>query len=546
MEWVAIGSALLSVLAPPAGQWKSLDANSERRQPVYYGKWPRELAIGVSPERPAAIEGGLRELLEENGAALARYLSKAIRGSAWEVEAWPIEDDLGQRVWAVARVRADPKSPWRFLAGEPIEGLVFPLTYDPKVPAHAKLLFADLLQYDDLYQKPLFGDCVWTDAEGLRARAAWLPAHAKRVLSDVVCRKISQPSRMADQPFTLVIGVSEKGAIRWPKGIRFLPERSKPPRIHLDASRVRFSEKFRDAYEEDVRVLAGTELAVFPKSGKRMRFTRKNSADPKNQLLLLISYLEERYAKLGIRTLRQPFVWRGIQQANLIAVLPGSLKGRANRPVVLADHIDTAFAEDTFRKTKTRVAVPGADDNVTAVASLLRAAEELAALPRKHDVWLVHLTGEEFPGDSLGARKFVSGLLAKKQDLGAVIQLDMIGYSRDRLNVFQISAGESRESQALASMAYSEAKQVAPRLKPMLRDRFDPKSYLYNTDGIVFSDNGYPVILLNEKLNAEEKIGRRHYHETTDTPDRIDWEFAVSISKVAIETVQRWAERGAK
>ena len=39
---------------------------------------------------------------------------------------------------------------------------------------------------------------------------------------------------------------------------------------------------------------------------------------------------------------------------------------------------------------------------------------------------------------------------------------------------------------------------------PTLRPRFDDKSYLYNTDGLVFEEAGYPVLFLNEHINRWE------------------------------------------
>lgn len=132
---------------------------------------------------------------------------------------------------------------------------------------------------------------------------------------------------------------------------------------------------FTAKYKRDIESLSAEKEVTFPISKKKMWFGRKSSADPDNELLDVVQYLEERYALLNITTRRQEFSWRGIPQANLIAVIPGSLSGRANLPVLMADHFDTAFAEDIFAQNGSRIAVPGADDNLSATATLLRAAE---------------------------------------------------------------------------------------------------------------------------------------------------------------------------
>jgi len=98
---------------------------------------------------------------------------------------------------------------------------------------------------------------------------------------------------------------------------------------------------------------------------------------------------------------RHRFMWRNITQNNVIAVLPAIAGYDNNTPVVLVDHMDTAFAqgmyayiyacmyvcmyicmyvcmyEDIFAKTHKRTSTPGADDNVSATCTLLRAADIL-------------------------------------------------------------------------------------------------------------------------------------------------------------------------
>ena len=88
---------------------------------------------------------------------------------------------------------------------------------------------------------------------------------------------------------------------------------------------------------------------------------------------------------------------------------------------MLGDHYDTAYMEDSYEKTRggtgARLAAAGADDNASATAALLQAAPVFMNLARQgrleRDVWLLHLTGEEFPADCLGARSFCQGLVEK-------------------------------------------------------------------------------------------------------------------------------------
>ena len=88
----------------------------------------------------------------------------------------------------------------------------------------------------------------------------------------------------------------------------------------------------------------------------------------------------------------------------------------------------------------------------------------------ERDVWLLHLTGEEFPSDCLGARHFCQALIEKtlalrvqgdgSVDLSTVTMagvyvMDMIAHNRDdALDIFQISPGAGAAALRLAYHAH--------------------------------------------------------------------------------------------
>ena len=83
---------------------------------------------------------------------------------------------------------------------------------------------------------------------------------------------------------------------------------------------------------------------------------------------------------------------------------------------------------------------------------------------------------------------------------------------------------------------------AAPELRAALRLRHDRRSYLYNTDGHIYSQLGYPVLLINEHINGLENLDRAHYHELSDKSDTLNWEYGVAVTKVAIEATARLIE----
>ncbi len=288
--------------------------------------------------------------------------------------------------------------------------------------------------------------------------------------------------------------------------------------------------------------------------------------------------------------------WRKSQhgrraERDLLVVIPGRNRGEA---VVLADHYDTAYMEDVYDTSTggsgARQASHGADDNHSATATLLLAAPIFLRLAREgqleRDVWLLHLTGEEFPSDCLGARRFCQWLIdrdlalelgkGERMDLSAarpvgVFVMDMIAHNRDDLrDVFQIAPGEGPEAARLAVHAHRasaawnalapgwnasperrgrpRSRRVAdpalvPEVAPHLaldgevRPPGDSHSALYNTDGQIFSDVGVPVVLFMENYD----VHRTGYHDTRDTMENIDLDYGAALAAIAIETVARVA-----
>jgi hypothetical protein len=278
-------------------------------------------------------------------------------------------------------------------------------------------------------------------------------------------------------------------------------------------------------------------------------------------------------------------------ERNILVVIPGKNRGQA---VVLGDHYDTAYMEDIYEKGRggsgARLAAHGADDNYSASATLLQAAPILLKLSKEgkleRDVWLIHLTGEEFPADCMGTRNFCRTLIEKnvrlkldndqfadfsKTVIMGVYVMDMIGHNRDSdQNIFQISPGKSAASLHLAWQAHLanmiwnnnthewnqsndrqhlgrgkriKGTEVIPEparflaIEGEVRTQYNPHSSLFNTDCQIYSDVGVPVVLFMENYD----INRTGYHDTKDTMENIDLDYGSAFAAIAIETVARVA-----
>jgi hypothetical protein len=275
-------------------------------------------------------------------------------------------------------------------------------------------------------------------------------------------------------------------------------------------------------------------------------------------------------------------------ERDLLISIPGRDRSQA---VIMADHYDTAYMYDVYHeKGSARIAAAGADDNHSATAALMLAAPVLLEMSRAGklgcDVWLVHLTGEEFPADCLGARHLVQHIVegrlrqripgGKTRDLSKVevkgaYVLDMVAHNNPHeRDVFQIAPGTGRPALWLAEQAHeaneiwnastavwnarssrrklhratrsNEGAVIPPpfRFLPVageVRLPVDPRSTLYNTDGLMFSDAGIPAVLFMENYD----INRSGYHDTHDTMENIDLDYGAAVTAIVIESVARTA-----
>jgi hypothetical protein len=280
------------------------------------------------------------------------------------------------------------------------------------------------------------------------------------------------------------------------------------------------------------------------------------------------------------------------EERDLIVIIPGRDRSRA---VIMADHYDTAYMEDVYGNDPghgARIAAAGADDNHSATAAMIHAFPVFCELSRTGqlgcDIWFVHLTGEEFPSDCLGARhlceRLVKGNLRVKLDsqswhdlsqvrVQGVYVLDMVAHNSDGApDIFQISPGEGPAALWLAYQAHlanelwngcspkwnrsssrrgrgrgrrsPEAGTVPamaehPQLCGQVRFPWEPGSTLFNTDGQIFSDAGIPVVLFMENYD----INRTGYHDTHDTMANIDLDYGSAVVAIAIEAVARAASQ---
>ncbi|PJJ60191.1 M28 family peptidase [Hymenobacter chitinivorans] len=232
-------------------------------------------------------------------------------------------------------------------------------------------------------------------------------------------------------------------------------------------------------------------------------------------------YIQQQLQAAGARLSEQPYAVQGNTYRNVL----GSF-GPENGPrLIIGAHYDVCGEQ------------PGADDNGTGVAALLELARLLGQQPSlPYRVDLVAYTLEEppfFRTKHMGSYVHAKSLHDAGVAVKGMVALEMLGYYDDRKHTQDYPVGPlklvygSRGNYVTVAQKFGNGRfgrQFARRYKAQAAlpvKRFKAPAWL---PGIDFSDHlnywqfDYPAVLLTDTAFYRNK----HYHEPTDTLDRLD------------------------
>lgn len=218
----------------------------------------------------------------------------------------------------------------------------------------------------------------------------------------------------------------------------------------------------------------------------------------------------------------------GLAFAGPALVPVATLLGRA-RLLRLGTLLSLASAA-AFIDIGRRKVVPGANDNLTAVAVLLAIARELAHRPLTGLRVLLVSTGAE---ESLleGMRAFGERHFASlPRERTRFICLDSVGSPELRLLEGEGMLRMYEYDRRLSALLAASAESLGVRLGPSLRMR-------NGTDGLVPLKAGYATASVISVEPA--KKAPSNYHWPTDTPENVDYATVEDTARLCIEAIQR-------
>ena len=185
----------------------------------------------------------------------------------------------------------------------------------------------------------------------------------------------------------------------------------------------------------------------------------------------------------------------------------------------------------------------GADDDGSGTVALLEIALAFNEAKKqgfgpKRSILFLHVTGEEH--GLHGSRFYSENPLFPLENTIADINIDMIG-RRDTLhpktNNYVYVIGSDRLSSELHTINEEvNAKYTQLELDYKYNDRKDPERIYFRSDHYNFAKKGIPAIFFFNGIHAD-------YHQSTDTPDKIEYDALAKRAQLAFVLAWELANR---
>jgi hypothetical protein len=247
------------------------------------------------------------------------------------------------------------------------------------------------------------------------------------------------------------------------------------------------------------------------------------------QLTAAADFIENSFSGAGLHPRRDSYELHGQACYNIEAQIPG------NRPdvVLIGAHYDSVFGS------------PGANDNGSGVAALLALARRFAGKSPEHTLRFVAFVNEEPPhflSDEMGSFVYASRCKARGDQISAMISLETIGYFSDAphsqsypapgLGMFYPKVGNF-----IGFVANVHSRALLRRVVALFRKHAkipsEGAALPAFIPGVSWSDqwsfwrHGYPGIMITDTAPFRYP----HYHSSTDTPDKLDYDrFTLVVS----------------
>jgi len=251
-------------------------------------------------------------------------------------------------------------------------------------------------------------------------------------------------------------------------------------------------------------------------------------------------YIFNRLSSYGLRVEFDPFIhtvtdsYSGKQGNYKMRNVISTLKGKGSHSditfIVCAHYDSFAGLSAGWMWNWGSLPAPGADDNASGVAVLIELARILSQYDFDFTIKFIAFTGEEL--GMFGSKDYAKKASSRGQKIAGVINIDMIGFDPDELDIDIIA---NYDSEWLAYAIEHNRREFG--IKLAVNKIIDPK--MIYSDHSSFWKFGYNAILVNEGIKEKQS---EINHTADDTIDKLTPELIYETAKLIISTIARLAD----
>ncbi|MGN6630143.1 MAG: M28 family metallopeptidase [Candidatus Nitrosocosmicus sp.] len=212
-------------------------------------------------------------------------------------------------------------------------------------------------------------------------------------------------------------------------------------------------------------------------------------------------------------------------------------KGINNQCIIICAHYDSRIKDLADFESRS----PGANDNASGVSAILEIARIINRQNLDYTVQFALFSGEE--QGLLGSKNYVKFVKQNNIDINRVINLDMIAYPKLNRGIIIIEIDNNTNPQHNRVKENDIASIEFGKVMADMSHYTDLKISLdsiWNSDYEPFEAEGIVVIGAYDG-SADEKQNP-HYHDVSDGPSLIDWNYLSSVTKMVLATILKVAQ----
>jgi Zn-dependent M28 family amino/carboxypeptidase len=239
------------------------------------------------------------------------------------------------------------------------------------------------------------------------------------------------------------------------------------------------------------------------------------------------TFIDQSWSALNYQVKQQFYEAKGLQFANLEVELTGT--DRPEEIIIVGAHYDTHQGS------------PGANDNGSAIATLLELARAFSGKTFLRTLRLVAFTNEERPFTrtaEMGSRVYARRCRERGEKIRAMICLETIGYCSEQKGSQRLSFRGlllPRRGDFITIVGNNRSKELLRKTHRLFSSRPDlpcealtlPTNFpgAWSSDHWSFWKEGYPALMVTDTA----PLRYRHYHTPEDTPEKVNYDFLTRV-----------------